>query len=128
MNSLSRLLLPYKLPLAFVPLVALKKPALAPLPEPPVIVDEAPPVDVLLNALEPALALLETPPIVLPEEVVDGLCGSSSKSRNFEKIFWSDLCLSSSSINDSGIANVRFLLTKLEVPTRPETAQSIPVH
>ena len=85
MNSLSRL--PYKFPVAFVALVALKKPALAPLPEPPVIVDDAPAVDVLLKDVEPALALWETPPMVLPEEVVEGLCGSSSKSRNFEKIF-----------------------------------------
>ena len=55
MNSLSRL--PYKFPVAFVALVALKKPALALLPEPPVMVDDAPAVDVLLKDVEPALAL-----------------------------------------------------------------------
>jgi hypothetical protein len=47
-------------------------------------------------------------------------------SFSFKKIFAKLRYRSSSSVNDSLIVNVRFLLTKLEVPALPDMEQSIP--
>jgi hypothetical protein len=70
-------------------------------------------------------AFADMPPV---EDVVDGRYGSSSNSRSLPKILLSYLYRSSSSTWVSGIINVRFLLTKLLVPTLPDIAQSMPFH
>lgn len=74
---------------------------------------------------------LEVTPLIAPEFVVPGRYYpevSSSNSLILENILLRFLWRSSSSINESGIINVLFLLTKLEVPTLPEIAQSMPFH
>ncbi|TNV70911.1 hypothetical protein FGO68_gene16814 [Halteria grandinella] len=98
----------------WVPGAPAKNPAFAPVPVPEAVV-------VLLNWPPGQEAVQEAP-------VVEGRCGSSSKSLSFQKTLFSCLYLSSSSTNVSGIINVRFLFTKLLVPTRPDTAQSMPLH